>query len=66
MKFSLEKKIVVLIVCVDDIILTSDCKEELSGMKKHLAKEFEIKDLGYLRYFLGMEVARSKKDIFVF
>ena len=65
MKFFLEKKIVVLIVCVDDIILTSDYKEKLSGMKKHLAKEFEIKDLVYLRYFLGMEVARSKKGIFV-
>ena len=65
MKFSSEKKIAVLIVYVDDIILTSDYKEELSGMKKHLAKEFESKDLGYLRYFLGMEVARSKIGIFV-
>ncbi|RVW33700.1 O-fucosyltransferase 1 [Vitis vinifera] len=42
-----------------------DYEEELLGMKKHLAKEFEIKDLVYLRYFLGMEVARSKKGIFV-
>ena len=64
-KFSSKKKIVVLIVYVDDIILTGDYEEELSGMKKHLAKEFEIKDLVYLRYFLGMEVARSKKGIFV-
>ena len=64
MKFSSEKKIAVLIVYVDDIILTSDYKEELSGMKKHLAKEFEIKNLDYLRCFLDMEVARSKKGIF--
>ena len=63
-KFSSEKKIAVLIVYVDDIILTGDYEEELLGMKKHLAKEFEIKDLGYLRYFLGMEVVRSKKGIF--
>ena len=50
---------------VDDIILTGDYEEELSGMKKRLAKEFEIKDLGYLKYFLSVEVARSKKGIFV-
>ena len=34
-------------------------------LKQRLSKEFEIKDLGELRYFLGMEVARSKKGIFV-
>ncbi|RVX23020.1 Retrovirus-related Pol polyprotein from transposon RE1 [Vitis vinifera] len=45
--------------------LAGDYEEELSGMKKRLAKEFEIKDLGYLKYFLSVEVARSKKGIFV-
>ena len=34
-------------------------------MKKFLAKEFEVKDLGPLKYFLGMEVARSKKGIVI-
>jgi hypothetical protein len=50
-------KIVILIVYVDDIILTSNYEEELVRLKKLLAKEFEIKNFGYLIYFLGMEVA---------
>lgn len=34
-------------------------------MEKKLAKEFEVKDLGVLKYFLGIEFARSKKGIFI-
>lgn len=34
-------------------------------LKEALAKEFELKDLGELRYFLGMESARIERGIFV-
>ncbi|XP_062090436.1 retrovirus-related Pol polyprotein from transposon RE1 isoform X1 [Humulus lupulus] len=64
-KLDSDKRIAILIVYVDDIILTSDYKEELVMLKSFLSKEFEIKDLGYLRYFLGMEIARSRHGIFV-
>ncbi|RVX04712.1 Retrovirus-related Pol polyprotein from transposon RE2 [Vitis vinifera] len=40
-------------------------KRKLTYLKKLLTKEFEIKDLGNLKYFLGMEIARSKKGIAV-
>ena len=46
MKFSSKKKIVVIIVYVDDIILTGDYGDELLRLKKLIAKEFKIKDLG--------------------
>ncbi|GMP80286.1 hypothetical protein CsSME_00035440 [Camellia sinensis var. sinensis] len=35
---------------------------EIPLLKKYLAKEFEIKDLGSLKYFLGIEVTRSKDE----
>ena len=65
MKFSIKGNIAVLIVYVDDISLTGDDVMEMNMLKKSLASEFVIKDLGLLRYFLGMEVARSKKRIVV-
>ncbi|KAK2980345.1 hypothetical protein RJ640_009887 [Escallonia rubra] len=55
----------ILIDYVDDIILTGDDYEEMNRLKTILAKEFEIKDLGKLKYFLGMEVARSNKGILI-
>ena len=58
-------RIAILIVYVDDIILTRDHVNELEKLKAFLAKEFETKDLGVLKYFLDMEFTRSKKGIFV-
>ena len=64
-KHFLAGKIVVLIVYVDDIILTGNSTAEINKLKELLAREFEIKDLGNLKYFLGMEVARTRKGISV-
>ncbi|KAG8493501.1 hypothetical protein CXB51_010889 [Gossypium anomalum] len=36
---------------------------EIRHLKEHLALEFEIKDLGPLKYFLGIKVVRSKKGL---
>ena len=56
---------IALLVYVDDIILIGNDKEEIERVKETLNKTFKIKikDLGDLRYFLGFEVARSKKGI---
>ena len=46
------------------MIITSDDKEEISKLQKHLLVEFEMKNLGGLKYFLGIEVSGSKQGIF--
>ena len=55
--------ITILAVYVDDIVITGDDVEEIRGLKERLGKAFEVKDLGQLRYFLGIEIARSSKGI---
>ena len=64
-KHSANNKIAILIVYVDDIILTGDDNLALKILKEKLAQVFEIKELGLLTYFFGIEFARSKKCIFI-
>lgn len=64
-KLSQDGRITILSVYVDDIVITGDNHEDIISLKKVLASEFEVKDLGNLKYFLGMEVSRSHKGISV-
>ncbi|KAE8672566.1 G patch domain-containing protein TGH [Hibiscus syriacus] len=64
-KITLSGKITLLIVYVDDMIITGSDIEEIEKLKMNLAKEFETKDLGSMRYFLGMEVARSEEGLVI-
>jgi Reverse transcriptase (RNA-dependent DNA polymerase) len=48
---------------VDDILVTGNDLTEMKRLKTSLAKEFEMKDLGVLRYFLGIDIARSKRGV---
>nr|GEX93040.1 LL-diaminopimelate aminotransferase, chloroplastic-like [Tanacetum cinerariifolium] len=57
-----------LIIYVDDMVITGNDEEEIKRLKEGLFIEFEMKDLGSLKYFLGIEVLsnlvtwRSKKQ----
>ena len=48
---------ILLIVYVDDIIITSDDKKGIDDLKRYLQNSFQTKDMGKLRYFLGIEIA---------
>jgi len=52
-------------VSKNDIFLTGNNLQEMECLKKFLLKRFRIKDLGDLKYFLGIEFSRSKKGIFM-
>lgn len=45
---------------VDDTVITSDYEKGIKQLKQHLFTHFQTKDLGWLRYFRGIEVAQSK------
>jgi len=50
---------------VDDMIITGSDVEEIAHLRNNLFREFEMKDLGGLKYLLGIEVLRSNKGIFI-
>ena len=55
----------VILVYVDDIVITGNNPQVIQSTKEFLNHRFRIKDLGLLKYFLGIEVARSRKGIFI-
>jgi hypothetical protein len=64
-KHSISRGVAILIVYVDDIIITGDDLVERDILRRRLSTEFEIKELRKLKYFLGIEVAHSTKGIFI-
>jgi transposase InsO family protein len=53
----------IILVYVDDVILAGNSITEFTKIKSILHAEFKIKDLGQLKYFLGLEVAHSSRGI---
>jgi hypothetical protein len=45
----------ILLLYVDDLFLTGE-EKLITDCKKKLTAEFEMKDLGSMHYFLGLEV----------
>ncbi|RDX71963.1 hypothetical protein CR513_48619, partial [Mucuna pruriens] len=64
-KHSPNGKLTLLLVYVDDMIVTDDDEIEKLNLKEKLATQFEMKELAKLKYFLRIEVAYSKQGIFI-
>ena len=58
-------KVTALIIYVDDMIVTGNDPNEILSLQRHLTSKFDMKQLGDLKYFLGIKVSRSKHGIFL-
>ncbi|KAJ9689323.1 hypothetical protein PVL29_014817 [Vitis rotundifolia] len=52
-----------LVVYVDDIVITGSDQEGIQRLKQHLFNHFQTKNLGKLKYFLGLEIAQSSSGV---
>eukprot|EP00253_Pinus_taeda_P026119 PITA_26119 len=59
-----EGKLLIIILYVDDLILTCD-DQLIKSCKEDIAREFEMKEMGLMHSFLGMEVWKSDGELFV-
>ena len=48
---------------MNDIVITGSDQEGIQRLKQHLLNHFQTKDLGKLKYFLGLEIAQSSSGV---
>ena len=53
------------LVYVDDMVIVGNNNSAIEELKQYLNLHFHMKDLGELKYFLGLEVVRTKAGIFM-
>jgi hypothetical protein len=59
------KTVVYLVLYVDDMLITWNNESYIASIKKELKKGFEMKTLGHLHYYLGIEVIQNPRYIFI-
>ena len=60
-----DKGTILLLLYVDDTIITGDNLSGIQELKNFLSQQFEMKDLGYLSYFLGLEIIYSIDGLYI-
>ncbi|CAL8993966.1 unnamed protein product [Prunus brigantina] len=54
-----------LLIYVDDILVTGNSESHITQLILDLGRQFSMKDLGPLHYFLGMEVVRTSTGLYL-
>ena len=60
-----DKGIILLLLYMDDMIITGDDLSGIQELKDFLSQQFEMKDLGHLSYFLGLEITHSTDGLYI-
>ena len=56
---------ILLLLYVDDMIITGDNLSGIQELKDFLSQQFEMKDLGHLSYFLSLEITHSTDGLYI-
>ena len=60
-----DQSMILLLLYVDDMIIIGDDYSRISDFKQFLHQQFEMKDLGHLCYFLGLEVSSDSTGYYL-
>ena len=56
---------IIVSVYVDDLIFTGNDEVMMSEFKSSMLREFDVSDLGKIRFFLGIEVLQKFDGIYI-
>lgn len=54
-----------MVIYVDDVLVTGSYEQDIIDLKQYLDAIFTIKDLGYAKYFLGLEIAKNEQGTYL-
>ena len=60
-----DKGTILLLLYVDDMIITGDDLSGIQELNDFLSQQFEMKDLGHLSYFLDLEITHSTDGLYI-